>query len=228
MRYPAVMNDTRIQRSSLQSEVCNRLRQEIIDGVWRPGVRLQERLLCERYGISRSPLRESYQSLVAEGLIEVTPNRGAVVTAPTPEKTMQNFELLRALEVLAVRLVCRNAKEADLRGIHDLDEEMRGPMQRGDIHDFLKLNNAVHRAIVLASGNEPLADVHLVTSRQIIRVQNLDGPLTHRASEGMHQHDEIIAALVARDEERAVRLFEEHLDTVEENLRSRLREFEPA
>jgi DNA-binding GntR family transcriptional regulator len=228
MRYPAVMNDTRIQRSSLQSEVCNRLRQEIIDGVWRPGVRLQERLLCERYGISRSPLRESYQSLVAEGLIEVTPNRGAVVTAPTPEKTMQNFELLRALEVLAVRLVCRNAKETDLRGIHDLDEEMRGPMQRGDIHDFLKLNNAVHRAIVLASGNEPLADVHLVTSRQIIRVQNLDGPLTHRASEGMHQHDEIIAALVARDEERAVRLFEEHLDTVEENLRSRLREFEPA
>jgi DNA-binding GntR family transcriptional regulator len=222
------MNDTRIQRSSLQSEVCNRLRQEIIDGVWRPGVRLQERLLCERYGISRSPLRESYQSLVAEGLIEVTPNRGAVVTAPTPEKTMQNFELLRALEVLAVRLVCRNAKETDLRGIHDLDEEMRGPMQRGDIHDFLKLNNAVHRAIVLASGNEPLADVHLVTSRQIIRVQNLDGPLTHRASEGMHQHDEIIAALVARDEERAVRLFEEHLDTVEENLRSRLREFEPA
>lgn len=228
MRYPEVMNDTRIQRSSLQSEVCNRLRQEIIDGVWRPGVRLQERLLCERYGISRSPLRESYQSLVAEGLIEVTPNRGAVVTAPTPEKTMQNFELLRALEVLAVRLVCRNAKETDLRGIHDLDEEMRGPMQRGDIHDFLKLNNAVHRAIVLASGNEPLADVHLVTSRQIIRVQNLDGPLTHRASEGMHQHDEIIAALVARDEERAVRLFEEHLDTVEENLRSRLREFEPA
>jgi DNA-binding GntR family transcriptional regulator len=228
MRYPAVMNDTRIQRSSLQSEVCNRLRQEIIDGVWRPGVRLQERLLCERYGISRSPLRESYQSLVAEGLIEVTPNRGAVVTAPTPEKTMQNFELLRALEVLAVRLVCRNAKETDLRGIHDLDEEMRGPMQRGDIHDFLKLNNAVHRAIVLASGNEPLADVHLVTSRQIIRVQNLDGPLTHRASEGMHQHDEIIAALVARDEDRAVRLFEEHLDTVEENLRSRLREFEPA
>lgn len=228
MRYPAVMNDTRIQRSSLQSEVCNRLRQEIIDGVWRPGVRLQERLLCERYGISRSPLRESYQSLVAEGLIEVTPNRGAVVTAPTPEKTMQNFQLLRALEVLAVRLVCRNAKEADLRGIRDLDEEMRGPMQRGDIHDFLKLNNAVHRAIVLASGNEPLADVHLVTSRQIIRVQNLDGPLTHRASEGMHQHDEIIAALVARDEDRAVRLFEEHLDTVEENLRSRLREFEPA
>ena len=59
-------------------------------------------------------------------------------------------------------------------------------------------------------------------------MQNLDGPLTHRASEGMHQHDEIIAALVARDEDRAVRLFEEHLDTVEENLRSRLREFEPA
>ncbi|MFD2499562.1 GntR family transcriptional regulator [Rhizorhabdus histidinilytica] len=221
------MNDTRIQRSSLQSEVCNRLRQEIIDGVWRPGTRLQERLLCERYGISRSPLRESYQSLVAEGLIEVTPNRGAVVTAPTPEKTM-NFELLRALEVLAVRLACRSAKEEDLRGIADLDEQMRDTMARNDIHDFLKLNNAVHRAIVLASGNEPLADVHLVTSRQIIRVQNLDGPLTHRASEGMHQHDEIIAALVARDEERAVRLFEEHLDTVEENLRSRLREFEPA
>jgi DNA-binding GntR family transcriptional regulator len=228
MRYPAFMNDTRIQRSSLQSEVCNRLRQEIIDGVWRPGARLQERALCERYGISRSPLRESYQSLVAEGLIEVTPNRGAVVTAPTREKTMQNFELLRALEVLAVRLACRNADEETLSRIAGLDEDMRDTVARNDIHDFLRLNNSVHRAIVLASGNEPLADVHLVTSRQIIRVQNLDRTVTHLASEGMHQHDEIIAALVARDEARAVRLFEEHLDTVEENLRSRLREFEPA
>lgn len=216
------MSEFVIPRSSLQIEVASRLRDEIVGGKWRPGERLPERLLCERYGISRSPLREAYQLLISEGLLTVWPNRGAVVTAPTPEGTMQHFEVLRALELLGVRLACRNASAASLDEIAETDREMGEASKRGDVHEFLRLNNLTHRRIVEAGGNKPLAAAHLLTSRQIIRVHNLNGGMAHLAHEAMYEHEEIVAALSARDEERATALFSEHLGTVEDNLRSRL------
>jgi len=70
---------TVIPRQSLQASVLERLRQEIIEGVWRPGVRLQERILCERFGISRSPLRETFQVLASEGCSSCfEPRRGCL------------------------------------------------------------------------------------------------------------------------------------------------------
>lgn len=218
--------DTYIPRSSLQVEVTNRLRAEIVEGMWRPGTRLQERLLCERYGISRSPLREAFQVLAAEGLIDILPNKGVVVSAPTPSLALQHFELERALELLGARLATQNATEEQLAGIEAVEASMKAAAARGDTQAFFRANNEFHRRIVLASGNAPLADAHLLTSRQIIRIQNLNGAIEHLPSEGVSEHDEIIAALKARDVDRVVTLFCRHLDTVEENLRARLRQFE--
>lgn len=222
------MSEFLIPRSSLQTIVADRLRDEIIDGQWLPGERLPERLLCERYGISRSPLREAYQSLIAEGLLKVWPNRGAVVTAPTSESVMQQFELLRALELLGVRLACHHASDEDLGRVAATDLAMAEAVGRSDVPEFLRLNNRTHREIVEAGGNVPLMEAHLLTSRQIIRVQNLHRSAAHLAQEAMHEHAELVAALLARDEKTAVAVFTDHLDTVEDNMRLRLREFSRA
>jgi DNA-binding GntR family transcriptional regulator len=188
-------------------------------------MRLQERLLCERYGISRSPLREAYQVLASEGLIEISLNKGAIVTAPTPSLALQNFELLRALELLAVRLACETADAGQLAKVVEADAAMKAFVVQGDMDGFFRANNEVHRQIVLASGNAPLAEAHLLTSRQLIRIQNLSGPITHVASEGVDEHDEILAALQARDCNKAVAFHAAHLATVEDNLRGRLRQW---
>ena len=222
------MSETHIQRSSLQIEVVNRLRHEIVEGHWRPGTRLQERLLCERYGISRSPLREAYQVLASEGLIEISLNKGAVVTAPTPSLALQNFALLRALELLAVRLACEKADPGALAKVVEADTAMKAFVAQGDMEGFFRANNEVHRQIVLASGNTPLAEAHLLSSRQLIRIQNLSGPIAHIASEGVDEHDGIIAALRGGDCDKAVSLHAAHLATVEDNLQSRLRQWTSA
>ncbi len=223
-----MMSGTQIQRSSLQLAVVTRLRDEIVEGVWRPGVRLQERLLCERYGVSRSPLREAYQVLAAEGLIDLSINRGAVVSIPTPALVMQYYDLLKALELLGIRLACECATEADLAMVFEAEEEMKMAAAANDLASFFRANNAVHRKIVLASKNQPLADAHLIASRHIVRVQNLGAPLEHVASEGVNEHGEMMAALERRDAERAHIVFARHLETVEDNLRARLAEFMPA
>jgi DNA-binding GntR family transcriptional regulator len=193
-----------------------------VEGVRRPGTRLQERTLCEVYGISRSPLREAFQILVAEKLIDVSVNKGAVVSTPTASFILQNFTLLRSLELLAIRLACRYADGRDLDGIGEAEEAMKACIAANDLRGFFRANNEVHRRIVLAGGNGPLADAHLIASRQIIRVQNLDGPLEHFPGEGVSEHERVIAALRERDEVLAHALLDAHLDTIEDNLRRRL------
>ncbi|MFC3052160.1 GntR family transcriptional regulator [Kordiimonas pumila] len=216
------MSTTLIPRSTLPSEVCTRLRNEIIEAVWKPGVRLQERILTERYGVSRSPLREAFQSLASEGLIELTANRGAVVTTPTLELAISYYNILRVLETLAIELACDNASNAEIAEVEALNDQMKQYAYKEDSQAFFHANNEVHRKIVEISGNVPLADTHLVISRQIIRIQNLNGLLEHSLKESIDEHDETIAGLKKRDKEKASQSFSKHLKTVEDNLRSRL------
>jgi DNA-binding GntR family transcriptional regulator len=217
-----VPQKTVIPRQSLRAEVVSRLRSEIIEGIWKPGARLQERLLCERFGISRSPLREAYHVLATEGLLELSPNRGAVVTAPTLEDVLQHYVLLRALETLGIELACDNATEDELDELELLHRKMRRLSDKGDMTAFLKVNNDVHRAIVCASGNRPLIDTHQIVARHIIRLQNLNGAIEHSAEESLAEHDAFIKPLLERDREAASAAFKKHLSTVEENLRKRL------
>lgn len=218
----APTRQTRIPRQSLQAEVVSRLRNEIVEGQWKPGTRLQERLLCDRFGISRSPLREAYHVLATEGLLELSPNRGAVVTAPTFEDILQHYVLLRALETLGIELACDHANEDQLDELELMHRKMGRLSEKGDMAAFLKVNNEVHRAIVCASGNLPLINSHLIISRHIIRLQNLNGAIEHSAEESLTEHNAFIEPLLARDKEKAVAAFGAHLSTVEENLRKRL------
>ncbi len=213
---------TIIPRQSLRSEVVSRLRNEIVEGIWKPGARLQERLMCERFGISRSPLREAYHVLATEGLLELSPSRGAVVTAPTLEDVLQHYILLRALETLGIELACEHATEDQLDELKLLHRKMARLSDKGDMQSFLKVNNEVHRAIVCASGNQPLINTHLIIARHCIRLQNLNGAIEHSAEESLHQHDAFMVPLLERDKKQAVAAFKSHLSTVEENLRKRV------
>lgn len=213
---------TIIPRQSLQAEVVARLRNEIIEGMWKPGSRLQERRLCERFGISRSPLREAYHVLASEGLLELSPNRGAVVTAPSIEDVLQHYVLLQALEMLGIKLACKHATEDELDHLELLHKKMRRHCDKGDMTALLKVNNEIHRAVICASANAPLMNSHLIIARHIIRLQNLNGAIENSAVESFTQHEAFMIPLLARDQNKAVAAFKKHLSTVEENLRKRL------
>lgn len=212
--------DFKIQTTSLQSEVLNRLRDEIIRGVWKPGDRLQEQLLTERYGVSRSPLREAYQVLATEGLLDLLRNRGAVVSTPTLADVLESHQLLVALETLGIELAAKQASDADLQAILARHEAENAAAAAGDEAQAFQLNNDLHRSIVVASHNRPLINAHLIVSRQIIRVQNVTGYL--HPDLPVHEHDAFIEPLMKRKAKPAVEGLRRHLATVEANLRRRL------
>ncbi len=211
-----------IPRQSLQSSVLERLREEIIAGIWKPAARLQERILCERFGISRSPLREALRVLESEGLVELLPNRGAVVSAPTLEDALSHIVLERALECLAIGLACEDARDDDLSRIASLHQRHKRLASSKEKAAFVRCNNEVHRAIVCATGNRPVMDAHLVNARQLIRIQNLRGFVEHSPTESWMEHDAFIEPLLQRQRNKAVSALGRHFDTIEDHLRARL------
>jgi DNA-binding GntR family transcriptional regulator len=215
-----------IKRSSLQQEITSLLREEIVEGVWEPGVRLQERVLCDRYGVSRSPLREAFQVMASEGLLKLHPNRGAVVTRPTITDALENIVIVKALECLAIRLACERGSDAQLEEIATLHGRMHGHSDRNEIKPYFELNNMVHEAIVRASGNSALVAMHEHVDRHITRLQKLSGALEADPQISMQEHDKFINALLQRDKDAAEAALKEHLDTVTELITQRLAESE--
>ena len=86
--------------------MVERVRDLVLEGELAPGSRVPEKLLCEQFGISRTPLREALKVLASEGLLELLPNRGAVVTRLTARDVDEMFEVMGALEALSGELAC--------------------------------------------------------------------------------------------------------------------------
>src|SRR6202022_3490537 len=110
-----------VRPKPLHQGVLASLRDLIIHNELAPGKRLNERILCERLKVSRTPLREALKVLSHEGLVEILPNRGARVVSLALEDVRHLFEVIAGLEALAGRLACQRITDAeicDLKSIH--------------------------------------------------------------------------------------------------------------
>src|SRR3546814_21084170 len=112
------------ERASLHEKITARLRDMIMEGELLPGARVPERVLCERFGISRTPLREALKVLASEGLLALNPNRGATVAKLTVEDVDEMFQVMGALEALSGELACAHITEEELAEIRALHYQM--------------------------------------------------------------------------------------------------------
>ena len=152
----ATLQVPQIARRPLHEEAADRLRELIVQGRLAPGTRLNERLLCVQFGVSRTPLREAIKLLAAEGLVELLPNRGAIVAKVEAARVAETLAVMGVLEALAGELACRNATDAHLGEIRALHYEMLAMHARGDLAGYFKFNQAIHLKLVKYSGNAVL------------------------------------------------------------------------
>jgi DNA-binding GntR family transcriptional regulator len=198
-------------RRTLPAAIAERLRERIIEGDLAPGVRLNERQLCERMDVSRTPLREALRLLAHEGLVTVVPNRGAFVAQMSPEAVRQSFEIMGALEALAAERACRHITDAEVAEIAALTFEMQACHARGDLPEYYRLNRAVHDAITAASRNPMLDELmHKLNLRiQNLRFRsNLD---VGKWNAAVREHLRMVELLRKRDADGLARLMREHL-----------------
>ena len=208
----AARRPARATRADLHGELLKELRDMIVEGELAAGSRVPERVLCERFGVSRTPLREALKVLAAEGLIELLPNRGARIAHLTPEDIAQTLKVIGTLEALAGETACERLSDSEIAEIRALHLEMLAHHARRDRPAYFKANQAIHQAIVAASGNAVLAQTYAGLSGRIRRARyaaNLD---PRRWDEAVAEHELILQALTARDGTRLAKLLRTHLD----------------
>lgn len=208
-----------IRRTALHDTLVNRLRDMIIEGHLSPGTRLNEGQLGQMLGVSRTPLREAIKYLASEGLVELVPSRGAVVKRFGAKDVQDMLLVLGTLEELAARLACVIASEegiAEIRGLHD---RMVQHYKAGDRLEYYKLNQNIHTAIVALSGNAPLAEIHAMLQTRLKRIRFIGHEGPEKWAAAVAEHEEMIEALEARDQQRLAAVLGRHLTNAWERVR---------
>ena len=200
-----------IGRTALAVEITNRLRQMILEGVMQPGEKINEKALTTQFGVSRTPLREALKVLAAEGLLDLIPHRGAVITRQSEAEVAEVFQGLAALEGLAGDLAAKVASEADLAQITEMTEQLRRSYAETDRPTYFRINQAIHKAILVASGNDTLVKSHELLAHRVQRARYQANLTPERWRAAVEEHEAIAKALSARDTATASRLMQDHL-----------------
>ncbi len=195
----------------LAEEVVSRLRDLIIQGELAPGVKLNERVLCERLRTSRTPVREAIKYLASEGLVELLPNRGAIVTPITATTVREMFVVLGALEALAGELACANASDADIAEIRALHYQMLAHHARGELAQYFRCNQEIHLRLVECAGNAALSNTYRALNGHVRRARYMANLSRERWDHAVQEHEKILEAVMRRDGALLSRLVRSHL-----------------
>jgi len=198
-------------RAGLVEKVADYLREHIVMDHFQPGQRLPERTLALELNVSRTPMREALKILAAEGLVVLSPRRGAVVAEVSPADIKEKAHVLSVLEQAAAELACERASDDDIAELQALHYEMKAAFLRRDRQNYFRLNQDIHNRIVALSGNASLIDIHTTLSRQLYRVRYLSNQKNEKWSIAMAEHEAIMAALESRDGERIGTELRNHL-----------------
>lgn len=208
----------RFDNKTLRERVHAHLKQEILDNRIAPGSVLQEVPLAESLGVSRGPIREALGSLAAEGLVTITPRRGAVVTALTKHDFLEAYQVREALEALAVRLAVPRMSDDELAALEGPIEEMLHCSARADDTGFFEANAVFHEAFVVASGNTKLVEVYRRLIGQMGPYRRPSALLRGSLDRSIAEHRGIMDAARARDGVRAAELVLDHIRVPQRRL----------
>ena len=213
-----------IARPSLHDQLTGRLRTLIVEGELAPGTRVPERELCDRFQVSRTPLREALKVLASEGLLELAPNRGARVAQLTVEAVEELFPVMGALEALAGELAARRITTEGLAEVRALHYQMVLHYERGELAPYFRLNQQIHERILDWAGNPTLVTLYRGLAGRIRRARYVANMTRDRWAQAVAEHEEILRALEARDGVALAQVLKRHLrnkcETVIEALQS--------
>ena len=205
---------------SLEESVFLRLQDEILSGTLIRGETLTEASITSRLGTSRTPVRAALARLAEEGLVELSPNRGAVVLGVTSEDLVDIYKMRMRLEGLASREAAKKISDEDKKLLTDSVELSEFYIRKKDAEKLKELDSEFHDIIYRASGNRilyrTLSDLH----RKIKTYRKLSLTVTDRLERSIEEHREILSAITRGDQEEADRLTYLHVEAALSNLLS--------
>ncbi len=207
------MSSNIIVRAPLHVQVAERLRVGIDSGELAPGARLNEVELCNDMGVSRTPLREAIRSLATEGLVELQPNRGAIVSVVSSEDVTEILPIMASLEGLGGRLAAVNMKSEKILQVRNIHNQMISHYRNGAVDDYFETNRLIHELITEGSGNQTLVDTINNLSAKVRRARFSAHMTQESWAKAVAEHEEMIDALESRDSNRLESVLIQHIET---------------
>jgi DNA-binding GntR family transcriptional regulator len=189
----------------------------IFDQRLPPGTKLTEDTLGEIFGVSRTIVRNALLRLAHEKIVDIRPNKGAVVASPSADEARHVFEARRVVEAAIVERAARRMSDAQIARLRRLTDEERGAFDRGDRRAWVRLSGAFHLELADIAGNGALTDfLRDLVSRTSLVVALYETP--GKSACGPHEHGELLDAIAGDDGPRAVSLMTRHLQACEDRL----------
>jgi DNA-binding GntR family transcriptional regulator len=204
------------------------LEEEILTGQWRPGDRLEEVMLAERYGVSRTPIREALLQLSASGLIENRPRRGAVVAEIGPRKLMEMFDVMAELEAMCARLAARRVTDESLRRINEAHEACGRAFNSADTDAYYYENEVFHAMIRQAGRNEFLIEQAETLQKRLKPYRRMQLRARDRIRASYQEHEMIAAAIARGDAVAAAEAMRGHVGGMGERFNDLLASLDAA
>jgi DNA-binding GntR family transcriptional regulator len=202
----------------VEARVSSGIRRAILAGDYAPGQRLIEAELCEEFGASRFMVRVALQELTNDGLIEMQRNKGARVRAVPVEEALEIVEVRMALEAMSAARAAKLASPEDVADLTDIAERMRSAVEMAELLTYSELNARLHSTIQRISANATCTRTLERLRGQVVRHQFALSLQPGRPAVSLVQHEEVVAAIVARDPEAADAAMRRHLISVIEQL----------
>lgn len=191
---------------TLREKILETIRDAITSGALKPGEKVAEPELAERFGISRTPIREAFRQLESEGYLTVIPRKGAVVVSFSAKEVEEFYAIKSILEGYAAYQACSHLSEKEIDRLVTINEKLRHLAEEGDIKHFFKIHNDFHELFRKAADNAKLDEMidGLLHKFQRLRYASLSKPGRMKVS--VQEHVKIIEAFRARDGKMAEQL----------------------
>lgn len=206
-----------LSRQTAKERIYCAIRDWIIDGTLQPNEKLLDSEIADYFSVSRTPVREAFQMLAAQKLIQVVPGKETIVTQIKLENIREWYLPLISLHCLAVELafpVITNTHIAELRGYNT---KLRQAIQMHHVKEILKWDKDFHDCIIKLSGNHYIQDFSDILNIHIQRAETIFYNHTKTVRPSTDDHEEIVKALEEKDLQKAIGAMKQNwLNTVEE------------
>ena len=187
------------------------LEEDIVRGIFAPGERLDEVGLTERFGVSRTPVREALKQLAAVGLVETIPKRGAFVARIGLPQLVEMFEVMAELEGMCARLAARRITEPETRALQRSLEACERAAEDDDPDAYYYENERFHACIYQASHNSFLMRQAQQLKTRLQPYRRLQLRVRNRVRRSLEEHREIVRAILSGDAAGAESSMEQHV-----------------
>ncbi len=206
------------QSASLEEKVFRTLEEEILSGELKKGDALAEIALSKRLGVSRTTIRGALHRLKEDGLVEIAPNKGAVVLGIDKCDLVDIYRVRNRLEGLASASAAKSISKEVLAELRESVELSEFYIMRGDTEKVKELDTTFHQLIYKASGNRQLENILTELHRKIKTYRKISLSVSGRVERSISEHREILEAIEKGDASLADSLTSQHIERALENL----------